>query len=118
MLLKPGGSLPKLSKAAVDKDQELVLFKYCLFETKYTRLISDWNYDGIVCNKIIELTENKEAALRERIPKKTGMSLRTTLRDIKEEETENFNEAFFQPPILFVPEESHIFGMKRNLCCL
>ena len=31
--------------------------------------------------KIIELRENKEAALRKRIPWKTGMSLRTDLGD-------------------------------------
>ena len=35
-----------------------------------TMLIVDWKCDKNVCNKIIELTENKKAALRERIPRK------------------------------------------------
>ena len=36
------------------------------------------------------------------------MSLKTSLPDIKKEETEFFNLVFFQSPISFVPEESHI----------
>ena len=48
-----------------------------------------------VCGKILELTENKEVASREKIPRKTGMSLRTALRDIKKEEAKKFNETFF-----------------------
>ena len=67
-----------------------------------------------VCNKIIELTENKEAALRERIPRRTGMSLRTALREIKKGEAEKFNGVYFQPPIPFVPEESHINKLDKK----
>ena len=62
-----------------------------------------------VVNKILELTENKEAVLRERIPRLRIMSLITALRNIKkEEEAEKFDEVIFGPPIFFILEESHI----------
>ena len=64
-----------------------------------------WIVTEFVWDKILEWMENKEAALRERIPRKTGMSLRTASRDTKKEEVENFNWVFFQPPIPFVLEE-------------
>ena len=38
----------KVLKAAVDEDQETVLFKYCLFETEYISVIVDWKRAGIV----------------------------------------------------------------------
>ena len=49
----------------------------------------------IVCKKILELTEKKEVVLFDIIPRKVEMSLRTALREIKEEESEKFNEGFF-----------------------
>ena len=36
------------------------------------------------------------------------MLLRTALQKIEKEEVEKFNGSFFQTPIPFVPEESHI----------
>ena len=54
---------------------------------------------------ILELTENKEAVLFDKIPRKREMSMRTALREVKREEAEKLR--FFQPPIPFVPEESH-----------
>ncbi len=41
----------------------------------------------------------------DKIPRKKNMSLRTALREVKREEAEKLR--FFQPPIPFVPEESH-----------
>ena len=40
-----------------------------------------------------------------KIPRKREMSMRTALREVKREEAEKLR--FFQPPIPFVPEESH-----------
>ena len=36
------------------------------------------------------------------------MSLRNALHKIKREEAEKFSETFYRPPILFIPEDSHI----------
>ena len=38
--------------------------------------------------KILELTEQKEAVLFDKIPRKKDMSLRTALREVKREEAE------------------------------
>ena len=66
-----------------------------------------------------DLTENKEAALGERIPAKTIMSLRTALRHIKKEEAENSNGAFFFLQFrLFQGKAILMSGIKRNMCCL
>ena len=61
----------------------------------------------IVCKKILELTEQKEAVLFGRIPRKVEISLRTALCEIKKEDAEKLNGAFFQLPISFVQEKSH-----------
>ena len=58
-----------------------------------------------ILENILELTEQKEAVLFDKIPRKKNMSLRTALREVKREEAEKLR--FFQPPIPFVPEESH-----------
>ena len=42
------------------------------------------------------------------------MSLRTSLREIKKEEADEFNGVFFQSLILFVPEESHIDKLDKK----
>ena len=55
-----------------------------------------------------ELTENREAALRERIPRKTRMSLRTALCDIKKDKSEKLSGSFFRSPVSFVLDKLHI----------
>ena len=44
--------------------------------------------ENCFAKKILELTEQKEAVLFDKIPKKKEMSLRTALREIKREEAE------------------------------
>ena len=89
----------KLLKDTVDEFQELVLSKHFLFGIKNTRLIVDWN----CCRKLFavqdyQISRRKRSGFKRQNFKKKRMSLRTTLRGIKEKETEKFQGLFYDLP--------------------